>query len=157
MPKTKVGSTYYLILGLILFPIGLLMLFNQPSMVSLISNIMPGTQTIEIFGTILMFLGEGLICFGIIGAISNRIEANAEFNRQVLQASAVRNMQEQTALVTGIKKSVEDHVALLHTKINQLYVQNTAFTRQLTLPANCKFCGTKLENSPFCPSCGKAN
>jgi hypothetical protein len=105
MSKTKIGSTYYLAIGLILFPAGMLMLFRQPTIISLLSNIMPSITTVEIFGLILQFLGEGLICFGIIRAISGKVIANTDYNRQVLVASAARITQEQTALFATFKKT----------------------------------------------------
>jgi hypothetical protein len=81
---------------------------------------MPGAQTTQIFGLILQFNGEGLICFGLIGAISSKVIANIEYNRQVLVATHVRSAQEQTALVAGFKKGIDEQIAQLHTKLNQL-------------------------------------
>jgi hypothetical protein len=156
MSKTKIGSTYYLAIGLILFPAGMLMLFRQPTIINLISNIMPSITTVEIFGLILQFLGEGLICFGIIGAISGKVIANTDYNRQVLVASATRNTQEQTALFATFKKSIDEQVSQLHVKLNQIQAQRTSAS-MFHAPSKCRFCGAKIEQGSFCPSCGKAN
>jgi hypothetical protein len=149
MNRTKIGSTYYLVLGLVLFPVGLLMLLRISPIVDLITQLMPGTQTVQIFGLVLQFLGEGLICFGIIGAISSKVIASTEYNRQILVANGVRSTQEQTALISGIKRSVDEQIAQLHVKISQLQATKS--------PAKCRFCGSKIDQGLFCPSCGKAN
>ena len=156
MKKTKIGSTYYLVLGLIIFPLGLLMLLRVSPIIDLITTIMPGAQTIQIFGLILQFFGEGLICFGIIGAISGKVIANTEYNRQVLAAASVRNSQEQTALVAGFKRNIDDQIAQLHAKLNQLQAPRAPVL--LThAPTKCRFCGAKTQQGSFCASCGKAN
>ena len=156
MKKSKIGSTYYLTIGLIIFPLGLLMLLRVSPVIELVTNIMPGPQTVQIFGLVLQFLGEGLICYGIIGAISGKVIANTEFNRQILVASAVQNTQEQNAHVAAFKTSIDEQINQLHSKLNQIQAQKTsAYT--VKTPSKCRFCGTKIEQGSFCPSCGKAN
>ena len=115
---------------------------------------MPGTQTVQIFGLILQFFGEGLICFGIIGAISGKVIASTEYNRQVLVASAVRNTQEQTALIAGFKRSIDEQIAQLHVNSTNFKHKESASS---SVPSKCRFCGAKIEQGRFCPSCGKAN
>src|SRR3990172_2360197 len=128
MHRTKL-STYYLILGLLLFPLGLLMLFGQPLILDFMTNIMPSTQTIEIFGLIIMFLGEGLICYGIVTTISNRVAASAELNRQVLFRDVARNTQEQ---IVGVSRNMEAQIAGLNAKLDQIY-QTNALARSAEL------------------------
>jgi len=151
MHRTKL-STYYLILGLLLFPLGLLMLFGQPLILDFMTNIMPSTQTIEIFGLIIMFLGEGLICYGIVTTIFNRVAASAELNRQVLFRDVARNTQEQ---IVGVSRNMEAQIAGLNAKLDQIY-QTNASARLAELEVNCRFCGTKMGQGRFCSSCGKA-
>ncbi len=162
MKKTKIGSSYYLAIGLVIFPVGLLMLFGQPSIVSIFSGLM-SSQTLEIFGLILQFLGEGLICFGIIGAVSTKVNSNADYNRQILMATVAKNLQDQATStnrniqehVAGITKNFNGQVESLHAKLNQ--IQLSRVTTVSSAPNKCKFCGTKINQGPFCPSCGKAN
>ena len=154
MNRTKIGSTYYLVLGLALFPIGLLMLLRVSPVIDIISQLMPGTQTVQIFGLILQFFGEGLICFGIIGAISGKVIASSVYNMQILVASGVQHTQEQTALISGFKRNIDEQIAELHAKLNQLQSQRESPVQS---PSKCRFCGTKIEQGRFCPSCGKAN
>jgi hypothetical protein len=134
-------ATYYLILGIILFPLGLLMLLGQPSLLNLMVNIMPSTQTIEIFGVIILFLGEGLLCYGIVNAVVGRVADGAELNRQNVVEGVVRNVQEQ--------------VNQLNTRLDQ--IQQTGASRLLPATrANCQFCGAKMGDGRFCPACGRA-
>ena len=160
MSKRKVGSTYYLVLGLVLFPLGLFMLFGISPIKEAINTLMPGAETVQIFGLVLQFLGEGLICFGIVGAISGKVAATTDNNRQILVANALRSSQEQNAMIMGFKKSVDDQIGQLHAKLNNIQAQVQA--QKVTPPANqapskCRYCGTKITQGPFCPSCGKAN
>jgi hypothetical protein len=162
MKKAKIGSSYYLAIGLVIFPVGLLMLFGQPTVVSLFSGFM-GAQTLEIFGLILQFFGEGLICFGIIGAVSTKVNSNADYNRQILMATVAKNLQDQAAStnrniqehVAGITKNFNGQIESLHAKLNQMQLARVASVSKA--PIKCKFCGTKIDQGPFCPSCGKAN
>ncbi len=151
----KPSSTYYLTIGLILFPLGLLMLLGQPSIVNLFSNIMPSTQTIEIFALIIQFIGEGLICYGIIRAISDRVKTQTEYNNQVMMSGFYKNMQEQTALVTGFKRNMEEQVIQMNNRLD-LIQRNQNLPSSVKVPSECKFCGSKIKQGSFCPECGKA-
>jgi hypothetical protein len=153
----KVGSTYYLVLGLVLFPLGLFMLFGISPIKEAISALMPGAETVQIFGLVLQFLGEGLICFGIVGAISGKVAAHTEYNSQILVATTVKSSQEQSAIIAGFKKSVDDQIAQLHLKLNQIQAQRATPPAMYQAPSKCKYCGAKITQGPFCPSCGKAN
>jgi hypothetical protein len=160
MSKRKVGSTYYLVLGLVLFPLGLFMLFGISPIKEAINALMPATETVQIFGLILQFLGEGLICFGIVGAISGKVAATTDNSRQILVANALRSSQEQNVMIAGFKKSVDDQIGQLHAKLNNIQAQVQA--QKVAAPAyqalsKCRYCGTKITQGPFCPSCGKAN
>lgn len=99
---------------------------------SLVSNIMPGAQTIEIFGLIIQFLGEGFICYGIVNAISNRVAAGDELSRQVLFAGVSRNMQEQVA---GVSRNMEEQIARVNAKLDQIQ-QAKASQRLPPMPAD---------------------
>lgn len=151
MQKTTL-STYYLILGLILLPLGLLMLLGQPSLLSLMTNIMPSTQTIEIFGIVILFLGEGLVCYGMVTGITARVSAGVELNRQIMVEGVARGVQDQIA---GVARSMEEKVAVLDSKLDQMH-QATLNARISAVRTNCRFCGATIGDSRFCPSCGKA-
>jgi hypothetical protein len=160
MSKKKVGSTYYLVLGLVLFPLGLFMLFQVYPVKDALNALIPGTDTIQILGFILQFLGEGLICFGIVGAISGKVAASTEHSREILVANSIRSSQEQNAMIAGFKKSVDDQIAQLHGKLNQIQAQvqaQRAAAPMYQVPSKCRYCGAKITQGPFCPSCGKAN
>ena len=128
------------------------MLLGQPSLINLMTNIMPSTQTIEIFGLILLFFGEGLVSYGIVTAITIRVAAGAELNRQVLVAGVARTVQDQMA---GVARSMEEKVAGLDAKLDQIHQANLS-ARMAAVSSSCRFCGAKMGESRFCPSCGKA-
>ncbi len=157
MKTTKIGSTDYLAIGIAIFPLGLLMLLRQPTLLSLLSSIMPDTLTIEVFGLIIQFIGEGLICFGIIGAISGRVNTQTEYNRQILQAIVSKNLQDHTMILSGIKRSMDEQILQLHDKSNARQSQNAGSSIQRTEQHSCKFCGERIQQGSFCPQCGKAN
>ena len=162
MNRTKIGSLYYLAVGLVIFPIGLLMLFGQPAIVSLFSGFM-STQTFEIFGLFLQFFGEGLICFGIISGVSSKVNTNSDYNRQIIIASVSKIVQDQVAVanrnmqehLAGLTRNFNGQIASMQAKLNQ--IQPTRAVPTSNVPVNCRFCGTKINEGPFCPSCGKAN
>lgn len=156
MKRAKIGNIYYLTVGLIIFPVGTLLLLRQPSLISLISNLMPSIETVEIFGLFLQFLGEGLICYGVIGIISSRIVATTEFNRQILIAGISKNTQDQNTVLSGLKRNMEDQIAKLRSELSQMQFQKVSWN-QSPLPSSCRFCGATITQSRFCPQCGKAN
>ncbi len=118
---------------------------------------MLGTETFQIFGLIFQLLGEGLICFGIVGAVSGKVAASTEYNRQVLVATALRNQQEQNATIGGFKKNVDDQTAQLQVKLNAIQFQMQKAAIPVQSPSKCRFCGAKIQQEPFCSVCGKAN
>lgn len=162
MKTTKIGSSYYLAVGIVIFPIGLLMLFGQPAIVSLFSGFM-SAQTLQIFGLILQFFGEGLICFGIISGVSSKVNTNSDYNRQIIMASVSKNVQDQVAVanrnmqehLAELTRNFNGQIASLHAKLNEIQPIRAAAVSNV--PVNCKFCGAKINQGPFCPSCGKAN
>jgi tRNA U34 5-carboxymethylaminomethyl modifying enzyme MnmG/GidA len=156
MKRARVSTSYYLIIGLILFPLALLMLVRQPTFMSLISQLMPSSSTTDLFGVILLFLGEGAIAFGIIGQVAGKIVASAEQDRLIYANAISRTMDQQTAMSTAIR-NVQDQVSQANQKIQQMHTlaMSTQYQRQPVL-ANCKFCGAAITEGRFCPSCGRA-
>jgi len=101
MKRSKVSTSYYLIIGLIIFPLALLMLLRQPTLMNLISQLMPSSSTTDLFGVILLFLGEGAIAFGIIGQVTSKILASAEQDRLIYANAISRTMNQQKAMSTA--------------------------------------------------------
>ena len=132
------------------------MFLHVSPIIELVTSLMPDAQTIQIFGLILQFLGEGLICYGIICAISDKVIANAEYSRQILIASAFRNTKEQSAQLEALRKSIDEQVSQLNAKLNQIQSQETS-AKLFKKQPRCRFCDAKIEQESFCPSCGKAN
>jgi hypothetical protein len=154
MSETRNSSVRYLIVGLILFPIGLLMLLGQPTVIDLFMNLMPSIQTIEIFGTILLFLGEALVAFGIIGSITNRIILKLERDRITLTTVVNRSGEQQAVVAMGLR-TVESQIAHISTKLQQTQsIGNTIVSTKV--PSNCKYCGARMGEGNFCPNFGRA-
>jgi hypothetical protein len=154
MSNKRNSSMRYLIIGLILLPIGLLMLLGQPTVIDLFMNLMPSIQTIEIFGTFLLFLGEALIAFGIIGSITNRIILNLERDRMTLTTIINRSVDQQAVVAMGLR-SVESQIALISAKLQQLHSSGNALS-SAKVPSNCRYCGARMGEGNFCPNCGRA-
>ncbi len=148
------ATNRYLIIGLIIFPLGLLMVFRQASFMSLISNLMPASEVSDILGTIFLFLGEGAIAYGIIGSISNKVIANSNQERMIYANTLTRVLDQQTA-VSAAMRGVQDQVNQVNTKLQQIQNVPTATTTARNLNT-CKFCGSNMGEGRFCPNCGKA-
>ena len=130
------------------------MLFRQSSFISLISNIIPASETVDIFGVILLFLGEGAIAFGIIGSVTNKVLANAEQERMIYANTLTHVMDQQTAISAEIR-GMQDQVAQANTRLQQ--IQTASMPMQFPKnPTNCKFCGSNMGEGRFCPNCGRA-
>jgi hypothetical protein len=154
MKTTKTSANRYLIIGLIIFPLGLLILFRQLSFTSLISNIIPASETVDILGAILLFLGEGTIAFGIIGTVTNKVLANADKERMIYANTLTHVMEQQTAVYAAVK-SMQDQVAQANTRLQQIQTASTS-PHLPKNPINCKFCGANMGDGRFCPNCGRA-
>ena len=144
MKRSKISTNWYLIIGLILFPIAFLILVRQPTFMSLISQLMPSTSTTDLFGVILLFLGEGAIAFGIIGQVASRVVASAEQDR-LIYANAISRAMDQQASISTALLNVQDQISVISTQ-NQ---------RSPAL-INCRFCGATMAEGRFCPSCRRA-
>lgn len=137
--KTRPGTSL-LIVGLVLFIIGLLMILQDTLVISFFSKIFPNTEIVEATGVLLQFVGEILVIFVAMRSISSKFLSSVETERQVLIAGFNQTTQRiENRLVT---------------------IQALAARAQTSPPtitsSNCRFCGTKYEQSPFCPKCGKA-
>ncbi len=154
MKKNILSSTRYLVLGLILLPLSLLMLFRVPSFMNLITNIMPASETTDLFGIILLFIGEGTIAYGIISSITSKVVASASQDRIIYTNAINRTMDQQMAISASVR-NVENQVAMVNAKLQQMQV--TAQQAQYQKGGSkCKFCGSKIGEGPFCPACGRA-
>jgi len=156
MKRTKFSTSYYLIVGLILFPIAFLILIRQPTLMSVLSQAMPSTSTTDLFGVILLFLGEGAIAFGIINQVTDKVIASAEQER-LLYANAISRTIDQQTSVSAAIRNLQDQVSQANQKIQQMHYQQVSTQyQQPTAPVNCKFCGTMIAEGRFCPKCGRA-
>ena len=152
MRKMNFSAPVCLAIGIVLSTMGILMLVNQPAVISLFSNILPSSEIIQAFGIIFQFSGEALIFFGIVSAISRKATANVEYKSQVLVTGISENLKKE---ISGVAHNMQNEIAMLNNRLNKIQIQNTV-KPQFLFPSNCKFCGAKIEQSHFCPLCRKS-
>jgi len=154
--KRTVSTNWYLIIGLVLFPVAFLILVRQPTLMSYVSQLMPSTSTTDLFGAILLFLGEGAIAFGIINRVTGKVIASAEQDRLIYANAISRTMDQQTAISVAIR-DLQGQVSQTNQKIQQMHNLTTSTQyQQQVVPTNCKFCGAVMTEGRFCFNCGKA-
>jgi NADH pyrophosphatase NudC (nudix superfamily) len=123
---------------------------------SLISPLMPSSSTTDLFGVILLFLGEGAVAFGIISQVTGKVVAGAEQDRLIYANAISRTMEQQAAMSTAMR-NVQDQVSQANQKIQQVHALATSMQYpRASSQANCKFCGATIAEGRFCPSCGRA-
>lgn len=154
MKKSNSSANRYLIIGLILLPLGLLIIFRQSSFMSIISNLMPASETSDILGIVLLFIGEFAIAFGIMGSVTNKVLANADQERMIY-ANALTRVMDQQATISGAMKSIQDQMGQVNTRLQQIQTASTAAVAMKNT-ATCKFCGANMGEGRFCPNCGRA-
>ena len=157
--KKKISSVTsgLLVGGMVLFMLGLLMILRTNPLFNLFSQISPNGQVIEVAGVFSLFIGQALVVFGAMRSTANNIMSNMQTERrltmegfnQSVQQFQNRLLYEQQALKTGYNQAME--------KIDALIANQKANPPKTALPSNCKFCGAQIQQSRFCPQCGKAN
>ncbi len=142
----KLFSSIYLIVGLLLFMLGLLMLLGQTGVVGFFSAIFPDTQTFEVAGAVFQFLGGFLVIYGTVKL------AASEFR--------VKNDGENQAMLLGLSRAVdrvEKRTTEVWEKLSPIQSANNKFQSPTSGNLSCRFCGAKIEQeSSFCSNCGKS-
>jgi hypothetical protein len=149
----------YIILGLSCFVIGLLIILQQNSLFSLVSQIAPNTQSVLIFGAVIQSIGQAVIVFGFVKFNSNKLLSNFQVERQVTMNAFARNMDQLLVKMLNERQSLMASYTQTMSKIDHLIAIQKELNAvpQAILPISCKYCGTKIEQSAFCQKCGKAN
>ena len=157
MKNRSFSALGLLIAGMVFFILGLLVLIHENTINVVLSQILPNAQAIEVFGIIMQVIGQVLMISGVVNSSSHKFTAKVQSERQMTTASfnqVVQQMQvkwqtDRQALVNGFNQTVA--------KLEGLIANQRAMAATFTGPSSCKFCGTKLDNGPFCSKCGKAN
>jgi hypothetical protein len=139
MKTNSFSGVNFLIVGLVLFLVGLLMILHQAAVVGFFSQILPDVQAIEISGVIVQFIGQILVIFGVIRLVSTKFYVGIQTERQALMVGFTQTMQR----IDRIDRLISAQMSTTRIEIP-------------TAPSNCKFCGTKIQQGRFCPKCNKS-
>jgi hypothetical protein len=149
----------YIILGLACFIIGLLIILQENSLFSAVSQIAPNTQSALIFGAVVISIGQATIVFGFVKSNSNKLLSNFQLERQLTTTAFARNIEQLQFRMQSERQSLMASYTQTMSKLDHLIaIQKELNTApQTVLPISCKYCGTKIEKGAFCSNCGKAN
>ena len=159
MKKIVFPSRGLIIVGLAFFILGLLVILRENPLFGFVSQIVPDAQSALIFGAVIQALGQVIIVFGAMKSNSVKLLSNLQTERQLTLSIITRNMEQlQTRMQTERQTLMASYNQTM-TKLDHLIATQKTFNTntQQHLPINCKFCGDRIEQGTFCPSCGKAN
>ncbi len=124
-------------LGILIYPWGLLMMFNQVSLQNYFSTSFLSVELLELIGVLFQVLGAVLIAVGTARVISRMVSDKLQEERPILLAG----------LASRINERISVEAARLATNPNQQPLQ----------PRNCRYCGAQMRiGDTFCEECGKA-
>jgi len=147
MRKKVLAPTLLLIVGVSFFTLGLLVILQLNPVFNLFSQITSSTGVVEAIGVVVQFLGQALVVFGVLKLNSRNLISTVQAERQIVMDEFSQNIRQ---LHTGYLQTLA--------KLDVVIANQKAALTPLSLtPSNCRFCGTGLEESRFCPQCGKAN
>jgi uncharacterized membrane-anchored protein len=144
MKRSSASTAAFLILGVILFFLGLLMLLHQVSVVNFFSPIFPDVQSIELAGVVLQSLGGIFVVYFAVKFVSSGLTARAK---------------ESQAMVFSVMQSMERLEKGMAVVSEKLSIEKSGVVAQASVPASstCRFCGAKIDvGSSFCPNCGRS-
>ena len=149
----------YILLGLSCFVVGLLIILQQNSMFSLVSQIAPNAESVLIFGVVVQSIGQAIVVFGFVKLNSNKLLANFQSERQLTMSAFANNIDQLQVRMQNERQSLLASYTQTMSKLDHLIAiqkdPNNAST--LARPTSCKYCGAKIEQGAFCLKCGKAN
>jgi hypothetical protein len=149
-----------LVLGIAFFMIGMLTILRENILYSDLAQVFQNGIATEIFGVAAVLAGQGLVVFGLMKAQSNKILSSVAAERQATVASFNFAIQQLQTNFQAETQTLKDGYTQTNQKLDTLIKNqtiNTAPTSKPVQPTQCKFCGSKIEDGYFCPSCGKAN
>jgi NADH pyrophosphatase NudC (nudix superfamily) len=152
-------SRLIVVLGVVLFIIGLLVVLRETPFFSGVSQLVPDAQIALVIGAVAASLGQTLLVFGIVKANSDKLLRGLRFERQLTMTAVARNMDQMHLTMQDERQTVLASYQQTMTKLdrivaNQKELPSDGQTKELSA---CKFCGTKMEKNAFCPQCGKAD
>ncbi len=149
MQKKIVSAPILLLIGgVAFFALGLLLILQLNPVFNLFSQAVTGVQEVESVGVIFQFLGQAMVVFGVVRLVSRNLVSSIQAERQIAMDGFAQNIR---LLQAGYVQTM--------TKLDTVIAnQKAAATAPKTImQLNCKFCGATMQQSRFCPQCGKAN
>jgi uncharacterized membrane protein len=152
MKRRGFSSKAFLVIGLVLFLLGLLLLMREATTVSVFSQVLPNSDAMEVFAVLMQLIGGVAVIFGVMKVASASFLINMRNETQELKSGFNQTMERLDRLITVQRAS------LMAAEARATVAAQTA-TLSISKPmvsSNCKFCGTRIESGRFCPKCGKA-
>ncbi len=155
--KINSASSGLIIGGVILFMFGLLMILRVNPLLSLFSQVIPDVQVIEVVGVISQFIGQALVVFGAMRSTAHNLISNMQAERRITMEGFNQSVQQFQSKLLSEQQALKTGYTQAMAKIDALMANQKAALPKAVLPSNCKFCGAQIQQSRFCPQCGKAN
>ena len=148
MKKFSSVTSGLLIGGIILFILGLLMLLQLNPLFNLFSQVIPNAQVIEVIGVIFQFIGQAFVVFGAVRSTSHNLILNMQTERRITMEGFTQNIQQLQNRILIEQQALKNGYTQTSAKVDALIANQKM---------DCKFCGAQIQQSRFCPQCGKAN
>ena len=145
MKRSSISNAFSLVLGVLLFFVGLLMLLKQENTVAFFSALFPNTQSMELAGAVFQVLGGLLVLNGAVRFLTSQAQSRDRENQALIYGlmQRVSSVEKRAAEVAGRVVSLE--------KVR-------AVRDSLPESVKCRFCGAGIElGSSFCSNCGRSN
>ncbi len=157
--QAALSSIVLVIVGIFVFIFGLLAVLSEQTVVGALSTFLPDSMAISIFGLLMMLIGQFSLVFGVTRFVINRFLTFLQIERKISAAAFDQSIQQLQNRMREDKQVLIASYNQTASKIDSLMSHQRAFATQSlsSFPTNCKFCGTRMEQSQFCPFCGKAN
>ncbi len=155
----SLSSTGLLIAGSISFTLGLLVILQEKTITGVVSQIIPNVQASLVLGVLLQLIGQGVITFSAVKSASRKFLSSLQAERQITAAGFNQNIQQLQSRIQADRQAIMAGYSQAMVKLDTLISDHkTAIsTPMLMQPEKCRFCGTRIDSSNFCPKCGKAN
>ena len=159
MKTIVIPPRVYIVLGLSCFVVGLLIILQENSLLGLVSQIAPNTQSVLIFGAVIQSIGQAIVVFGFVKLNSNKLLSNFQFERQLTMNAFTKNIDQLQVRMQNDRQSLLASYTQTMSKLDHLIaIQKELNSSPLSArPISCKYCGAKIEQGTFCLKCGKAN
>ncbi len=149
MRKIPFPARALLVLGGIVFLVGLLLLLQDSLVTNLFSPLLGSLESAQIAGTILEVVGISIVTFGAAKAASANSLVAVQKEGEALRTEFYQTVYRLDRLIATQRATLMAMEASANTS-SRLATGSAGFS-------NCSFCGTAVEKGHFCPKCGKAN